>query len=160
MFGQAGFGALKKFLEKNMVMVMTFQCSSKCILLYLVEAENLSYVVCLCCHQLIVSACMAYGKVCCDQLVMSATGRGVESGGTAVCLPFLDPDMFFPSNTGVPGKKKVSRRRHNMSDSIILTHQVRTSTQQTSQNRHDTETHCWKKFPFLLWTYWNRMPSV
>lgn len=110
---------------------MTFQCSSKCILLYLVEAENLSYLVCLCYHQLIVSAYMAYGKACCDRLVMSAIGRGVESGGTAVCLPFLDPDMLSPSNTGVPGKKRVSRRRHDMSDSIIHIHQVSTSTQET-----------------------------
>lgn len=92
---------------------------------------------------------MVYGKVCCDRLVMSATGSSVESGETAVCLPFLDPDMFVPSNTGIPGRKRVSRRRHNMSDSIIQTHQVSTSSQETSQNRHDTETHCLKKFPFL-----------
>lgn len=71
MFGQVGFGALKKFLEKNMVMVMTFQCSSKCIL-YRVKAENLSYLVLpvlpsidsVCMHGLWKSMLQSIGNVC------------------------------------------------------------------------------------------------
>lgn len=109
--GKWDLEALKSFLEKNTVGV-TFQCLSKCIPRYLVEARNLLYLSCLLCNQLVVVVCMVFIKKCYDRLVMSATGRGMRVvEQLAVCLPFLDPGMVLSSNIGVPGKRRTSNGR-------------------------------------------------
>ena len=59
---------------------------------------------------------MVFGKECYDRLVMSAIGKGMESGGPVVCLLPLDPGMVLSSTTSVLGKRRTSWRRHSTSE--------------------------------------------
>lgn len=59
---------------------------------------------------------MGFGKECYDRLVMSAMGKGMESGEPAVYLLSQDAGMVFSSIINILGKRTTPKRRHSTSE--------------------------------------------
>lgn len=158
MFRQMGLGALKRFLEEKNEGgdIPGF------FLLYssLPNRGRKSFMPCVSTLQSMGSGCMhGFWKRVLQSIGNVCHRQGHRQCWTALCVLFLDLGLVFPSNIGVLGKKEKKECQGDGFTCLTLFHRhAKSAPHETSQDRHDPETHRWRKPPFLLWTYWDRIP--